>query len=143
MKPRLCKSGVILREQINRSFIDRDKTSDGWIADARHMSRGKSDHIPDANSVVFAIDIDRDLSGKAKPDLMPDLVDQIRIYAKSDKLKRFSYLIFDGKIASAKSFWKWRTYTGINKHNHHAHISFTLAGDHHDLPFDIPLIGDK
>ena len=143
MKPRLCKSGVILREQINRSFIDRDKTSDGWIADARHMSRGKSDHIPDANSVVFAIDIDRDLSGKAKPDLMPDLVDQIRIYAKSDKLKRFSYLIFDGKIASAKLLWKWRTYTGINKHNHHAHISFTLAGDHHDLPFNIPLIGDK
>jgi hypothetical protein len=142
MKPRLCKSGVILRDQINRSFADRDKTSDGWLGDARHSSR-KSDHNPDANGVVFAIDVDRDLSGKAKPDIMPDLVDQIRLYAKSDKLKRFSYLIFDGKIASAKSLWKWRTYTGINKHNHHAHISFTLAGDLHDLPFDIPLIGDK
>ena len=142
MKPRLCKSGVILREQINRSFIDRDKTSDGWLGDTRHASR-KSDHNPDASGVVFAIDIDRDLSGKAKPDIMPDLVDQIRVYAKSDKLKRFSYIIFDGKIASAKSLWKWRTYTGINKHNHHCHISFTLAGDHHDLPFDIPLIGGK
>ena len=143
MKPRLCKSGVILREQINRSFVDRDTASDGWIADRRHMSRGKSDHIPNADSVVFAIDIDRDLSGKAKPDIMPDLVDQIRVYAKSDKLKRFSYLIFDGKIASGKSLWKFKTYTGINAHRHHAHISFTLAGDHHDLPFDIPLIGGK
>ena len=142
MKPRLCKSGVILREQINRSFVDRDKTSDGWLGDTRHASR-KSDHNPDANGVVFAIDIDRDLSGKAKPDIMPDLVDQIRVYAKSDKLKRFSYLIFDGKIASAKSLWKFKTYTGINAHRHHAHISFTLAGDHHDLPFDIPLIGGK
>jgi len=74
---------------------------------------------------------------------MPDLVDQIRLYAKSDKLKRFSYLIFDGKITSAKSLWKWRTYTGINKHNHHTHISFTLAGDLHDNSFDIPLIGVK
>ena len=142
MKPRLCKSGVILREQINRSFVDRDKTSDGWLGDTRHASR-KSDHNPDASGVVFAIDIDRDLSGKAKPDIMPDLVDQIRVYAKSDKLKRFSYLIFDGKIASGKSLWKFKTYTGINAHRHHAHISFTLAGDHHDLPFDIPLIGDK
>jgi hypothetical protein len=142
MKPRLCKSGVILRDQINAAFADRDTTSDGWVGDLRHSSR-KSDHNPDANGVVFAIDVDRDLSGKAKPDIMPDLVDQIRLYAKSDKLKRFSYLIFDGKIASSKSLWKWRTYTGINKHNHHAHISFTLAGDLHDLPFDIPLIGVK
>lgn len=142
MKPRLCKSGVILREQINRAFIDRDKTSDGWLGDARHSSR-KSDHNPDANGVVFAIDIDRDLSGKAKPDLMPDLADQIRAFGKSDKLKRLAYIIFDGKIASAKSLWKWRTYTGINKHNHHAHISFTLAGDLHDDSFDIPLIGGK
>jgi len=142
MKPRLCKSGVILRDQINAAFADRDTTSDGWVGDLRHSSR-KSDHNPDANGVVFAIDVDRDLSGKAKPDIMPDLVDQIRLYAKSDKLKRFSYLIFDGKIASAKSLWKFKTYTGINKHNHHAHISFTLAGDLHDLPFDIPLIGVK
>jgi hypothetical protein len=142
MKPRLCKSGVILRDQINAAFPDRDKSSDGWVGDLRHSSR-KSDHNPDANGVVFAIDVDRDLSGKAKPDIMPDLVDQIRLYAKSDKLKRFSYLIFDGKIASAKSLWKFKTYTGINKHNHHAHISFTLAGDLHDLPFDIPLIGVK
>ena len=142
MNPRLCKSGVILRDQINRAFIDRDKTSDGWLGDTRHSSR-KSDHNPDANGVVFAIDIDRDLSGKAKPDLMPDLVDQIRVFAKSDKLKRFSYIIFDGKIASAKSLWKWRTYSGINKHNHHAHISFSPVGDLHDLEFDIPLIGVK
>ena len=142
MNPRLCKSGVILREQINRTFIDRDKTSDGWLGDARHSSR-KSDHNPDANGVVFAIDIDRDLSGKAKPDIMPDLVDQIRAFGKSDKLKRLAYIIFDGKIASAKSLWKWRTYTGINKHNHHVHISFTLAGDLHDDSFDIPLIGGK
>jgi hypothetical protein len=142
MKPRLCKSGVILRDQINRSFIDRDKTSDGWLGDSRHSSR-ESDHNPDANGVVFAIDIDRDLSGKAKPDIMPDLVDQIRVFAKSDKLKRFSYIIFDGKIASAKSLWKFRDYSGINKHNHHAHISFSAAGDLYDLEFDIPLIGVK
>jgi hypothetical protein len=140
MKPRLCKSGVILREQINRSFVDRDKTSDGWLGDTRHASR-KSDHNPDASGVVFAIDIDRDLSGKAKPDIMPDVADQLRLLAKSDK--RISYIIFDGKIASSKSAWRWRTYTGINKHNHHCHISFTTKGDEDGSFFNVPLLGGK
>jgi hypothetical protein len=70
---------------------------------------------------------------------MPDLADQLRQLAKSDK--RISYIIFDGKIASAKSAWRWRTYTGINKHRHHCHISFTSKGDQDGSFFQIPLLG--
>jgi hypothetical protein len=142
MKPLLCKAGQQLREQIDDAFPGRDRTSDGWIGDTRHASR-KSDHNPDVQGWVRAIDIDRDLNGKGrKPDVMPDLVDQIRLLAKSGD-KRISYIIFDGKIASSKKAWAWRPYDGINKHNHHAHFSFTIKGDEDSSWFNTPMIGEK
>ena len=140
MKPKLCKAGQQLREQFDDTYPDRDRSSDGWIADARHIARGTSDHIPDAETgIVRAIDVDRDVFGKAKPDFMPDIADQLRRLAKTDK--RIKYIIFDGKIASAKSVWRWRTYTGINKHRHHMHVSFTSQGDQNGSFFQIPLLG--
>lgn len=139
MKPKLSKSAIQLREQIDDAFPDRDRTSDGWLGDARHSAR-KSDHNPDAQGWVRAIDIDRDLSGKAKPDIMPDLAEQIRQYGKAHP-KRISYVIFNSNIASAKRGWAWRKYTGINPHNHHCHISFTKAADDSSDFFQIPLLG--
>ena len=142
IKPRLSKSAIQLREQIDNAYSERDRTSDGWIGDLRHSAR-KSDHNPDVQGWVRAIDIDRDLYGKGrKPDVMPDLVDQIRLLAKSGD-KRISYIIFDGKIASSKKAWAWRPYDGINKHNHHAHVSFTIKGDEDSSWFNIPMIGGK
>ena len=140
MKPHLCKAGETLREQINARYPSRDKASDGWIADARHYSAGPSDHVPSilANAVVRAIDVDRDLSGKPKPDVMPYLANQIRECAKKDK--RIAYVIFDGRIASSKKSWAWRSYSGASKHEHHCHISFTAKGDADGKKFDIPLL---
>ena len=137
--PKLCKAGQQLREQFDDSYPDRDRTSDGWIGDTRHAAR-PSDHNPDEQGIVRAIDIDRDLSGKAKPDLMPDLADQLRLCGKSGD-KRISYIIFNGRIASSKKSWAWRPYDGINKHNHHCHVSFTKAADEASDFFQIPLLG--
>lgn len=140
MTAKLCKAGVQLREQIDDAFPDRDRRSDGWIADARHMAGGKSDHIPTNDGWVFAIDVDRDLSGKSgKPDLMPHLANQIRLAAKSDK--RIKYIIFDKKICSAKSLWRWVPYRGINAHTHHCHISFSRKGETDGSFFNIPMLG--
>jgi hypothetical protein len=140
MKPKLCKAGQQLREQFDDSFPDRDRASDGWIADARHNAAGTSDHIPDRETgIVRAIDVDRDVSGKAKPDLMPDIADQLRRLAKTDK--RISYIIFNGRIASWRMGWRWRTYKGFNPHKHHCHISFTRKGDKDGSFFNIPLLG--
>jgi hypothetical protein len=138
MTPKLCKAGQQLRLQIDDSFGDRDRRSDGWIGDTRHSSR-PSDHNPDKQGIVRAIDVDRDLSGKAKPDLMPDLADQIRLAAKRDK--RIAYIIFDGKIASARLGFRWRKYRGSNPHHAHCHISFTKKGDTDGSFFNIPMIG--
>ena len=141
MKPILCKAGQQLREQFDDTFPDRDRRSDGWIADARHVAAGTSDHIPDRETgTVRAIDVDRDVSGAAKPDLMPDIADQIRLTAKAGD-KRIAYVIFAGRIASSRMGWRWRTYKGSNPHNHHCHISFTKAGDNDSSFFNIPLLG--
>jgi hypothetical protein len=142
MKPLLCKAGQQLREQFDDTFPDRDRRSDGWVGDTRHAAR-PSDHNPDRQTgTVRAIDVDRDVSGKAKPDLMPDIADQIRLCAKAGD-KRISYVIFDGRIASSKKGWRWRPYDGANKHNHHCHISFTQAGDTDGSFFNIPMLGGK
>jgi hypothetical protein len=142
MTYKLCKAGQQLRLQVDDSYPDRDRRSDGWIGDTRHQARASaSDHNPDANGIVRAIDIDRDLSGKAKPDLMPDLADQIRLFAKRDKSKRVSYIIFAGRIASPRLGWRWRKYSGINPHDKHMHISFTKKGDTDGSFFNIPMIG--
>jgi hypothetical protein len=143
MKPVLCKAGQQLREQFDDEFPDRDRRSDGWIADARHVAAGTSDHIPHPQTgIVHAIDVDRDVSGTAKPDLMPDIANQIRLAAKAGD-KRIAYVIFEGRIASPRMGWRWRKYSGSNPHNHHCHISFTTKGDTDGSFFNIPMLGGK
>jgi len=140
MKPLLCKAGQQLREQIDDSYPDRDRRSDGWIGDLSHASR-PSDHNPDPiNGIVRAIDVDKDLN--TRPSTAAYLADQIRLCAKSGE-KRIAYIIYSGKIASAKKSWSWRTYDGINRHDHHIHISFTKEGDANGSWFDIPMLGGK
>jgi hypothetical protein len=141
LKPKLCKAGQQLREQFDDTFPDRDRRSDGWIGDTRHSAR-PSDHNPDkATGVVRAIDIDRDVYKGGKPDLMPDIADQIRLAAKRGD-KRISYIIFNGRIASARMGWRFRKYKGSNSHVAHCHISFTRKGDEDASFFQIPLLGE-
>lgn len=135
--PKLSKAAVQLREQIDDSFPDRDRHSDGWLGDARHAVR-PSDHNPDAVSGwVRAIDVDANLN-KSK-ETSSYLSDQLRLFAKRNK--RITYIIHNGMIASPKLFWKWRKYTGINKHEHHIHISFAKTEDSNSEFFNIPMIG--
>ena len=142
MTYKLCKAGQQLRLQVDDSFPSRSRASDGWVADARHVKAGTSDHIPDPRSgIVRAIDLSRNLSGASEPDLMPYLADEIRRFAKRDKSKRISYIIFAGKIASSRMGWRWRKYRGINPHNLHLHVSFTSKGDTDSSFFNIPMIG--
>ena len=139
MKPKLCAAGVQLRDQVDTWFPDRcTKSPEGWLGDSRHSAR-KSDHNPDINGWVRAVDINSRL--ESSDSLAPYLADQIRIAGKSDK--RLSYVIYNGRICSKILNWKWRKYSGINPHKRHLHISFTKLGDTDARPFDIPLIGGK
>ena len=142
MKPKLSKAASQLREQIDDSFPDRDRTSDGWVGDTRHAHR-VSDHNPDAQGWVRAIDVDRDLFKGSKPDIMPDLADQLRAACKSKSEKRISYIIFDGRIASPILGWRWRKYTGANKHTKHMHVSFKKEADNAGAFYQVSMLGGE
>jgi len=139
MKPKLSKAALQLRLQVDDSFPDRDRTSDGWVGDTRH-SATLSDHNPDAEGWVRAIDIDADLSKQKGQSVY--LADQIRLAAKNGE-RRITYIIHMGKIASSKKSWAWRKYDGINAHNHHIHISFAKEADNDGEFFQIPMLGGK
>jgi hypothetical protein len=124
--PKLCAAGIQLRNQIDDDYPDRDRKSDGWVADARHLAKGTSDHIPDARGIVRALDIDADLS--AHKEEAYAVVEKLRKCAKKGD-KRIKYIIYDGKIMSPILGWKRRAYKGANPHRSHFHISFTTLGD--------------
>ena len=137
MSWKLCQAGQQLREQIDDAFPDRDRRSDGSVASPGHKAHSpKSDHNPDAQGWVRALDIDANLASDKSAAF--DLADQLRLLARSDK--RVSYLIFNGKIASWRGNYKWRKYDGINPHKTHIHISFTKLGDNDRSMFRIPLL---
>jgi hypothetical protein len=130
---KLCAAGIQLRNQIDDDYPDRDRKSDGWIADSRHLAKGTSDHIP-RDGIVRAIDIDSDLS--AHKEEAYALVEKIRKLAKKGD-KRIAYIIFDGKIMSPILNWKRRKYNGSNPHRSHFHISFTTLGDKNGSFFNL------
>ena len=137
MKARLSKSVIQFREQADDSYPNRDRRSDGTIGDARHSTK-KSDHNPCVRTgFVRAFDLDASLDGKDAT--AHYLADQIRVNAKSDK--RIAYVIFNKRIASKRTLWRWIKYRGTNPHTKHIHISFTKAGDEDRSFFQIPLLG--
>jgi hypothetical protein len=121
--PWLCHAGRQLREQIDDRYPNRDRRSDGWVADSKHSK--KSDHTPRRNGVVRAIDIDAGLGhSKASGMLALAIVEA----AKAGD-KRIKYVIHKGRISSKIRGWKWRPYAGVNPHETHIHVSFTRKGD--------------
>ncbi len=130
---KLCAAGIQLRNQINTDYPERDKRSDGWIADARHLANNpSSDHIA-RDGIVRALDIDADLN--AHKEEVFALVQKIRKCAKNGD-KRIKYIIHNQRICSPLLNWKWRKYKG-NPHIAHFHISFTTLGDENGKPFDL------
>lgn len=134
LKAKLSNAAEQLRSEINAKYPNRDKRSDGWIGDTAHNAR-KSDHNPDKQGWVRAIDIDSDLvKGSSKESWL--LAEQIKTIAlKGDK--RISYVIHQHRIASPLKNWAWRVYKGSNPHVSHIHISFTKAGDLNGKVFGI------
>lgn len=140
---KLVAGGVTLRNQVNNRWPDRDKRSDGAVGDADHAGRN-SDHNPDSQGWVHAIDIDEDLRGSKNDNVW--LADQIIAYARMRRggSARLKYVIYEDRIASgthANHFWTWRNDNDLD-HNFHMHISFTTRGQEDGTEWDIPILQD-
>lgn len=137
--PTLSKGAAKLREQMNTRYPKRDTASDGWLGDAAHRKR-KSDHNPDRNGIVHALDLDADFGRPGRADAQ-QLVDEIVALAKVGKdYGRLKYVIYDGAIYSKTYGWKRRTYTGANPHTGHIHISVTTAADTDGRAWNVPML---
>ena len=110
----------VLRDEINASAPNRSKRSDGSIGDAAHSSR-TSDHNPcDCHRAVCARDITHDPAGGFNSYSFAEWLRQRCAWGQETRVK---YIISNRKIASPKSGWAWRSYTGSNPHSQHVHIS--------------------
>lgn len=115
--PRLAKSLVTLRDQINKAYPNRSKATDGALGDARHAAK-KSDHNPrpgpDGVGIVLALDITHDPANGCD-------VGKLAESLRSSRDTRVNYFIFNKRICSSSvSPWTWRS---NSDHTAHIHIS--------------------
>lgn len=111
---RLAMCLVKLFAEINTAHPNRPKGADGSIGDARHAAT-QSDHNPNADGVVTAIDI-------TTADFTDDLAEDLRLMGKAGD-GRVKYVIYKERICSERGDWKWRAYSGFSKHYDHIHLS--------------------
>jgi hypothetical protein len=142
---RLCKGGVKLRDMVDDRWPKRDRASDGWLGDSKHAAR-TSDHNPNAQGIVRAIDIDENMgSGKNRQGkTAKKLADQIVQYAASTApgAKRVKYVVYEHEIASGtyvKTWWQWRRDKDYG-HTQHIHVSFTASADRDGTVWPLPIL---
>jgi len=111
---------VVLRSEFDAVNPHRDRSSDGWIGDAAHQLR-VSDHNPDSNGIVHAIDVDVD--GVPMARIVSYIVGRCRTGAED----RLQYVIYRRTIWSRTWGWGARYYTGLDPHTGHAHFSARYA----------------
>ena len=138
----LTKGGAQLRKQIDQRWPDRDRRSDGWIGDRAHAAR-ISDHNPDRNGIVRAIDIDENFGvGRLRNGIAAKrLADELIAYAASglSGSDRVKYVVYENAIASGtyrSKWWRWRP--GNWGHTAHIHVSFTTAADKDGSVWPLP-----
>ena len=119
--PYLIPCLVELRSEFNAENPDRDKSSDGWIGDAAHQKE-QSDHNPDSQGRVLAIDIDS--TGPWPRDNTLDVyVAFIVDRCQNGVENRLEYIIRNRVIYTRTNGFKGETYTGSDPHTNHAHFS--------------------
>jgi len=98
---------------------DDSYSKDGTVGDTAHSNR-VSDHNPDEDGIVRAIDFE-----ESSPGFVDDVGERLR-HAKDERLKYFIHdvRIFKGYVDSAgRPAWMWQAYDGPNGHKDHGHLS--------------------
>jgi hypothetical protein len=113
---RVAKSILTLRSQIDAMAPGRDKSNDGTIGDTSSQA-GKSDHNPNSDGVVTAIDITHDPSHGVDAGAIVEAL-------RASRDPRIKYVIWNRRIFSSEvNPWEWRPYSGPNPTENHFHLS--------------------
>jgi hypothetical protein len=128
---RTARSLQVLLAEVDAAAPRRKRTSDGTLGDRAHSER-ESDHNPDANGVVRALDVTHDPAGGHD---CAALAAHLRSRALAGD-RRVKYVIWDRQICSASTQWLWRAYRGPNPHTARLHLSVTSEADDSDAPWD-------
>jgi hypothetical protein len=112
-----------LRSQLDDNFPRREKP-DGTIGDPAHSAR-TSDHNPDRDRIVCAVDVKRLSATISNLEIARALV--------ASRDPRIKYVIADGRMWSSYPkgdypAWAERPYSGVNAHAEHVHLSVTQTG---------------
>lgn len=124
---RVAKSLIHWRDQINAKVPSRNRRNDGTIGDAAHSAR-VSDHNPDTDGVVKAMDITNDPGHGV---ISRHLAEAI-VASRDDRVK---YIISNRQIIAGSggpNSWKWRAYSGTNPHTEHVHLSVRKQASYFD-----------
>lgn len=117
----LARSLETFRDQVDAKYPNRSKESDGTVGDEAHAS-STSDHNPDSDGAVKAIDITHDPSGGPDCTVLAEMLWAGRDY-------RIAYIIWNERISNPDiDDWAWRPYTGSNPHTMHMHLSVKKEG---------------
>ena len=114
---RVARSLRTLYGEIDALAPDRDRRDDGTIGDARHRAR-KSDHNPDAQGIVRALDVTHDPAHGCDAG---KIAEALRLAQDA----RIKYVIWARRIfyASGTQPYRWQRYSGSDPHTGHFHIS--------------------
>ncbi len=143
----LCAGGITLRNQVNKNWPSRDKSSDGWIGDASHANRegwgtnGRgSYHNPDPQGIVHAIDLDEDFLGSGKGQkIAKEFAEQLATYCREGRDNgRIAHIVYEDQVASG-TYENWHFRGSGYSHFHHIHISFTNKADNNGEKFYLPI----
>jgi hypothetical protein len=146
---RLVAGANAILNQVNKRWPERSKKNDGWIGGEIHHNVD-SDHNPNEEGFVHAIDIDTNLMGesekkKSKEDadkFADELIEYVRKAVPGSE--RIKYVIYDNKIASgtfATRYWVWRE--GEWGCKDHIHISFTKTGQSDPRNVSLPIFSSR
>lgn len=122
----LAPSLVTLRNQINATWPNRSKASDGTIGDAAH-GKVPSDHNPNSAGVVCALDVTHDPANGFNAHALADIL-------VANRHPQLKYVISNSRIAGPWTGWKWTAYYGSNKHDKHIHVSVGVGDDGKSQP---------
>jgi len=135
----LARSLIQLRLEIHAVYPTRSIKSDGSIGDANHSAR-TSDHNPDDDGDVCAIDVTQDDANNTPRNPHDDVAEALAEYLRASRDPRIKYVIWRGRMFSSyatktRKAWEWGPYSGPNGHFHHCHISVNQAGKNDPRPW--------